>query len=241
MASLRRRNLTAVALGLYWTILLVLSHIPIPGMVYKAQVSDKALHFAAYLVLVFLMWFALRPDSKVNWRSAAVWGVILLLGCYSGIDELLQGYVGRNCDIRDFSANMAGVFAGLVCFSFLSFWPAMLAVSGISVFILTNLAKVNPFELVPVASIIFYGVVYSFFALVWVRCIGIFLRVRARQSSWLLAALALPAALLVSVEIFSVIAGRGFRPSRVIASAAGFALVVGVIMLVSGRRCKAFT
>jgi hypothetical protein len=221
--------------------LLVLSHIPIPGVVYKAQVSDKALHFVAYVILVFLLWFALRPDSKVNWRSAAVWGIILLLGCYSGIDEVLQGYVGRNCDIRDFSANMAGVLAGLALFSFLSFWPAMLAVSGVSVFILTNLAKVNPFELIPVASIVFYGAVYGFFALVWVRCIDIFLRVRARQLSWLLAALALPAALLVSVEVFSVIVGRGLRPSRMIGSAAGGIVLISVIMLVSRRGCKEFT
>jgi len=241
MAWSQRRKLTTVALVLYWTTVLVLSHITIPVVVYKAQVSDKALHFAAYLILVFLLWFALKPDSKVSWHSATVWGVILLLLCYSGIDELLQGYVGRNCDIRDFLANAAAVFAGLALFSFLSFWPAMLAVTGISVFILTNLAKVNPVELVPVASVIFYGAAYGVFALVWVRCINMLARLRASRLSWLFAALALPAALLTSVELFSVVVGRGFRPSRMIASAAGFTVLVVIIMLVSARRCKEFT
>jgi len=233
MALSQRRKSSIIALLIYWPALFVLAHIPIPDVIYRAGVSDKALHVLAYLVLVFLLWFAVAGEGKVRWNKPQPWLIILVVVWYGVIDELLQGYVGRNCDIVDFSANLVGVAAGLVLLSIVKFWPALLAVTGAAIFILANLARVNPAELLPVTSFVFYVLAYAVFTIVWVRYIHLFLSLKAPRSRWVLTALALPIALVVAVELFSVIVGRGLRSQRLIASVGGLVLVVGVILLVS--------
>src|SRR4030042_2153286 len=143
MVLSRRQKLTIISLLVYWPGVFILAHIPIPRLVYKAGVSDKGLHFIAYLILVFLLWFAISPNRKVNWRKAAAWLVLIVVVWYGVFDEVLQGYVGRTCDIRDFFADLAGTVAGLVLFTFFTFWPVLLAVTGIAIFILTNLIRAN--------------------------------------------------------------------------------------------------
>ena len=226
MALLLRQKLSIISLLIYWPTIFILAHIPIPELVYKAGVSDASLHVLTYLGLVFLLWFAISPEGKVNWRRPAVWLTLLVVICYGVADELLQRYVGRTCDIRDLSANVAGAFTGLILPTFLTFWPALLAVTAIAVFILTNLASVNPTELLPVTSTIFYLSAYATVTVLWIRYIHLFLLLKAPQLKWLIAASIMPTGFLVIVKLFSVILGKSFTVRSVVLSAVGIAAVV---------------
>jgi len=228
-----RQKLIIISLLLYWPAIFVLAHIPIPQLVYKAQVSDKTLHLITYLILVFLLWFAVSPDRRVNWRKAAVWWVFLIMAGYGGVDELLQGYVGRSCDIKDFLANLAGVTGGLILFSFLTFWPALLAVTGITIFCLTNLARANLTELVPVTNAMFHLLAYAVFTMLWIRQI-LPLPSKTSMPKRLIIALAVPIGLLLVVKLFSVVSGRYFTVFDVIISGAGIAIApVGYVFICS--------
>ncbi len=241
MALSLRQKLIIISLLLYWPTIFVLAHIPIPQLVYKAEVSDKTLHLVVYLILVFLLWFAVSPDRKVNWRKAAVWWVLLITAGYGGLDELLQGYVGRNCDIKDFLANMSGVSGGLILFSFLTFWPALLAVTGITIFLLTNLARANLAELVPVTNTMFHLFGYAIFTMLWIRQAHHRwirqihpLPSKTSRAKWLITALAVPTGLLLVVKLFSVISGRYFTVFDVIISGTGIAVAaVGYVFICS--------
>ncbi len=228
-----RQKLIIISLLLYWPAIFVLAHIPIPQLVYKAQVSDKTLHLITYLILVFLLWFAVSPDKKVNWGKAAVWWVFLIMAGYGGVDELLQGYVGRSCDIKDFLANLVGVSGGLILFSFLTFWPALLAVTGITIFCLTNLARANLTELVPVTNAMFHLLAYAVFTMLWIRQI-LPLPSKTSMPKRLIIALAVPIGLLLVVKLFSVVSGRYFTVFDVIISGAGIAIApVGYVFICS--------
>ena len=228
-----RQKLIIISLLLYWPAIFVLAHIPIPQLVYKAQVSDKTLHLVVYLILVFLLWFAVSPDKKVNWGKAAVWLVFLIMAGYGGVDELLQGYVGRSCDIKDFLANLVGVSGGLILFSFLTFWPALLAVTGITIFCLTNLARANLTELVPVTNAMFHLLAYAVFTMLWIRQIHP-LPSKMSMPKRLIIALAVPIGLLLVVKLFSVVSGRYFTVFDVIISGAGIAIApVGYVFICS--------
>ena len=232
MALSRRQKLTITSLLLYWPIIFILTHIPIPQLVRKAGVSDKSLHFIAFLILVFLLWFAISPDRKVNWRKAAVWWVFFVVVGYGAFDEWLQQYfVGRSGNVVDFLANLAGTFAGLVLFAFLTFWPAFLVVTGVTIFLLTNLTRVNLADLLPVTNATFHLFAYALFTLLWTRYMHFFLLLKAPKPKWLIAALALPIGFLSTVKLFSLISGRDFGLQDVIISAAGIAAVVATIYL----------
>ena len=164
-----RQKITIVALALYWAALVYVSHIPIPQVVYKAQVSDKWLHFLEYLNLIFLLWYSVRPDGKANWRAATVWVIFLISCVYGGIEELTQPYFGRQKDFMDFLANVAGSFTGMILFTFMTFWPSLLAVLAITILGVTNLAKADLSKLVPISDAAFHFFGYGLFALVWYR------------------------------------------------------------------------
>ncbi len=240
MALFRRQKLIIISLLLYWPTLFVLAHIPIPTMVRRAGVSDKSLHFMAYLILIFLLWCAISPDRKVNWRKAAVWWVLLVTVCYGVIDELLQGVVvGRSCDVMDFFADLGGVITGLILLTFFTFWPAFLVVTGITIFALTNLTRTSLSDLLPpAANLAFYLFTYGFFTMLWIQNISLFLPSKAPKLKWLIVASALPIGFLVAVKLFSVISRRDFRLQDVIIAAVGIAAVVVTIYLIDLFRCR---
>jgi VanZ family protein len=218
---------------LYWPGVFILAHIPIPQLVYKAGVSDKSIHFLAYLILIFLLWFAISPDNKVNWRRASVWWVLFVVVWYGVIDEVLQGYVGRTCDIRDFLADLAGTLAGLILFSFFTFWPVLLIVTGATIFTLTDFIRANLANLVPITNAMFHFFAYGFFTMLWLQCIHLFLPMKAPKAKWITAALAMPVCFLLTVKLFSVIFGKEFVVQDVIIAVAGITAVVVTTYLIA--------
>lgn len=240
MALSIRRKIVVGVLALYWPTLFILAHIPIPRVVREADVSDKSLHFLSYLVLTFLFWFAVRGNRKVSWRKAAVWWILLVVVWYGVVDELLQKFVaGRSCDVRDFVADVGGTVAGLVLFSFFSFWPAALVVAGIFIFAITNVARADVAELLPVASVLFYLLAYAGFTLLWLRTLEYFWPgwfSRRMTMQWVMLALACPAALLLAVKLTSVVFERTFIAWDMLISAAGIGIVVVGACVIAGRR-----
>jgi len=222
-----RQKLAIVPLLLYWPAIFIATHIPkAPAWLSRLGTSDKTLHFFAYLVLVFMLWFAISPGKKVNWRRAAVWWVLLVMVWYGVVDEWLQGYVGRSPDTRDFLADMAGVLTSLILLTVFPAWPVSLALTAATIVIATNVIRANTAEQLPVINAVFHLFGYGLFTLLWTRYIRHFLPVRPPQLRWLTGAFVLPAALLAAVELFCGIAGNDFRFSSIIISAAAITAVI---------------
>ncbi|MFA5250991.1 MAG: VanZ family protein [Phycisphaerae bacterium] len=233
MALFHRPKLTIISLLLYWPGIFILAHIPIPQLVYKAGVSDKSLHFLVYLILVFLLWFAISPHERVNWRRPAVWWVLFVVVWYGVADEVLQKYVGRSCDVMDFIADLAGALAGLILFSFFTFWPVLLIVTGTTIFTLTNFTRANLADLVPVANAMFNLFGYGFFTMLWIHNIYLFLPMKAPKLKWIITALALPLCFLFAARLFSVILGKDYGVKDVIVAVAGVTTVVAATYLIA--------
>jgi hypothetical protein len=208
------------------------THLPqVPRWIGQVPLSDKTLHYAAYLILIFLLWFAINPDRKVNWRKAPVWWILFIVVWYGAMDEWLQSYVGRDADIMDFFADLLGTVTGLIVLSFFPFWPASLAMTGAAIFILTNSLRANIAEQLPILDAAFHFCAYSFFSMLWARYIHNFLHVKPPQFRWFIGVLALPAGLLFAFEIFLLFAGNELRPLSMLTSFVGIITVVLIIFL----------
>lgn len=231
MAKSWRHRITIILLTLYWLMLFILAHIPMPQYVRKAGVSDKSLHFLAYLILTFLLWFSIRPDEKVNWRKAAVWWVFIIVAGYGAIDEVVQSFVGRTCDAMDIAANITGILTGLLLFTFFTFWSTALFVTGIVIFGITNLLRANLAELLPVTNTIFHLHAYAFFTAIWLYNMHLNTHEKTSDTKWLIKALAAPTGLLITVKIFSAIQGRHFTVPDTIASLGAVITVVAAVYL----------
>lgn len=240
MALSLQRKITVLALALYWPALFIIAHIPIPKVVLEAKVSDKCLHFLAYLILTFLLWFAIRGNKKVQWRKAAAWWMLLLVIWYGVVDELLQGVVaGRNCDIRDFFVDVAGTLTGLVIFSIFSFWPAALIVTALFIIVITNVARANVADLFPVTSTVFYLTAYTVFTFLWLRSLERYLlRLRSKRMSiqWMTLAPGAPVVLLLAVKLASMALGRTFMVRDMLVSTVGIGVVVTAAYIIAGHK-----
>lgn len=221
-----RHKLTLILLFIYWPVIFTLSHIPVPGLVREAGVSDKTLHFLVYLLLTFLFWFAVSPERKVNYRRVSLWWVFLVMAGYAIIDEVLQGYVGRNADMLDFVADVAGILAGLIMLTIFSFWPALLIVTGASIFLLSNVSKVSPADLLPVANAVFHLAGYSIFTLLWIVNMQAFLSNKTSRVKWVISAAAVPMCFLLFVKFFSLFYGKVLVASDVILAIGGIVVCV---------------
>jgi len=232
MTLTRRQKLTVAVLVLYWPIIFILSHIPVPHLVYKAQISDKILHLVVYLLLVFLVWFTISPNTKVNWRRAAVWWILLVIIWYGVLDEWLQAYVSRQPSAADFLADLAGAASALIVLSFFTFYPAALIITAVTIFLLTNLARTNPAELLPLGNALFHLFGYAFFTALWVRFIHHYLPFRPPQLKWILASIALPTALIIAVKLSTIILQRHFNLQCLFLAAAGTAITINTALVI---------
>jgi VanZ family protein len=243
MAFTRRRTVMVVLLALYWPLAFVLSHVPMPEVVRDARISDKGLHFLAYLVLTFLLFLAVKPFEKVRWRKATAWCVLGVALAYGICDELLQYYVaGRSTDVKDLVADAAGAVAALGVLTFLSFWPACVTVAGTVILTLGVFIRANVTHLLPVTATVFHFLAYAVFTLLWAGYLhqrGALGRIVTRG---LLACAAAPVALLVVVKVGGVLSGKAFSGWDMVAAAGGVLLASTTVAVAAGltrRRAQA--
>ncbi len=142
MVLLRRHKYILLSLGLYWPVLFLFTHIPLPNLTEKTGMSDKTMHILAYGILIFLVYCAICPYRRVNWKKALPWLLLAAMLGYGALDEWLQGKVGRTSDMGDLLADLGGAVGILLILTILDFWPALMTICGISVFSLANLSQI---------------------------------------------------------------------------------------------------
>jgi hypothetical protein len=229
----KRQKTTIAVLILYWITLNVLAHMTIPQVVYQAKVSDKWLHFLAYLNLVFLVWFSIYPDDKVRWRNKASWLVFLAVVIYGGIDELTQPYFGRTKDLMDFLANVKGTATGLVIFAFLTFWPALLAVWALSIFGVATLISADLSKVAPILDTVYHILAYAGFTLIWAQLINLYLSPQTIIRRLLLT-ISLPLGLMFFVKASSMFLSRYFTTAEILFSG-GAIIATGIVTCLFAR------
>jgi hypothetical protein len=114
-----------------------------------------------------------------------------------------------------------------------SFWPAALAGTAATIFVLANFMRGGLADVMPLTSMMFLLFAYGLFSLLWTGYMPDLLPLKAPESRWLIGALSLPFALLLAVESFSALVGNDFRLSHVAVSVAGIAVAIIAVYLIA--------
>lgn len=201
MQLLRRHKYILLSLGIYWPALFVLTHIPVPKIAEQSGMSDKTMHLLAYMALVFFVWLAISPYEKVNWRRMKVWLILAAIMAYGLFDEWLQSKVGRQMEWLDLLGDAKGAVLGLIILTFLSFWPAIIVVSTIFIFSLSNLSHLLTEYADYYFNTAFHLTAYTTLTLLWIQHLDRWLQYRRNHPLWPLVGLILPVGLLALVKI----------------------------------------
>lgn len=100
----------------YWIAMFVGTHIPNPEAIIGPEVSDKLLHFVAYFGLASLL-IGRRRLLASQWPTPRQLSrLLILVGVYAAVDELLQLVPGinRHADVWDALADGAGALTAAV-------------------------------------------------------------------------------------------------------------------------------
>lgn len=231
-----QRNAARIGLVFYWPVIFALTHSPrVVEWVRPAGVSDKTAHFVVYLVLGMLLWYAAAGYEKARPGAGAFWCAAAVLVGYSGLDEWLQGFVGRTVALADFVANVAGVAGAMFVVSIFRLRAALVVATAVVIFALSNLCRVDLGAVYPVTFAGLHAAAYGFFAVVlywWLNERSAPDKSEERLKLWAVAIL--PIVLLAAVKLFSVMLGRTFSVWDVAAGVAG-AAVVTLWFYVGGR------
>jgi len=160
---------------------------------------------------------------------------LIITIAYGIFDEWSQGFVpGRISDPHDLLADLMGMFAGLVAFSFFSFWPAGLLLTAAAILIWANIARTDLADSIPAANLLFHMVSYSALTAMWIQCMRMFIPAispRRSRAKWLLTASAASVVLLAITKLFSMIFNKDWSIENVVFAAAATAIVTSVFYL----------
>ena len=106
-------------LVVYWLLLFTATHLPQVPQELEPGFSDKWQHGLAYGLLAILLTFTLAARGRFHAGTALKSAFVL--AWYAAIDEWLQITVGRQCDLFDWYADIAGVIVGLTAASLIVF------------------------------------------------------------------------------------------------------------------------
>jgi len=241
MVLTRRRKALMAVLALYWPVLFVLTHIPMPEVVRRAHMSDKSLHLLSYMILAILLWSVVKPFEKVDWRRGTVWRVFVAVMVYGVVDECMQHYVAnRSTDAWDLLADAMGAFGALGLLTVFSFWPACVVAAGITIYTLAVFTRANLTALLPVTTTVFHLANYAVFTLLWMGCLRQLPLQKGAGRIAPDAAILTPVALMVVTKLSAVVSGKAFEGWDMVAALGGIlAAVAGVSVIDAlGRRRK---
>ena len=236
MKITKRMKTVWAVLAIYWPVLFVLTHVPILDVARKSGMSDKLMHVLAYMGLMMLVWWAVSPYERVDWRRWKVWLILAVVVWYGAADEWLQGYVGRSADMEDFVADLIGTLAGLVLLWALPFWPAVLVVTAVFIFCVSDLSRLDLLARYAVLNTGFQFGGYAVFTLAWIHSRGRFREAQGRAWSWLVQAVSLPLALLGFVKLAAWGLGKPILWPDCAAATAGMVLAAGASWLLFRAR-----
>ena len=221
MALPQRHKITPLIAAAYCLSLVAATHIPIPNWVRKTGFSDKTMHYFAYFILACLLWLAVSPYKKANWRQFRPWLILLTVILYGILDEVVQGFVGRSPDLFDFLSDIIGALTGFIAVSLLGFGHTMLLIAIVAAFALPGIINSGLIASGGPVEVIISFAAFLCLSAGWILDKRPILNLKPGRVYFIITSLLLPAAVLAGVKLFCVLRGTDFGAAAIIAAAAG--------------------
>jgi hypothetical protein len=203
MKTSREQKFFTFLLIFYWTGVFIATHIPVPGWTRKMGVSDKTMHFVAYMTLALLLWLGTSFEKKVDWKKLRPWFLSIIVILYGLADELLQHFTSRSADIKDFAANVGGLAAAMAVITILPGWHAVMIVITVCPLFVPAIVKSNLITQGSIPEVAVYMAGFGVITGAWIKYLSSLIRLNLRKSKLLLIFFAPPAGIILIVKLYA--------------------------------------
>ena len=203
MKANREQKFFTFILIFYWLGIFAATHIPIPIWTREMGVSDKTMHFVAYMTLAFLLWFSTSFEKKADWKKLRPWLLSAIVLLYGLVDELSQYFTRRSADPRDFAANALGIAIAMAMVTVIPACHSAMILITVCPFFLPALVRS---QLIPQGSILEVGVYLAGFACVtiaWIKYLSSVVGLNFRQFKYLPVFFAPPAGTVITLILYA--------------------------------------
>jgi hypothetical protein len=203
----KEKKFFIAVLVFYWLSLIVATHIPVPMWVRGMGVSDKTMHFAAYMVLTILVWLASSFDIKVKWNKLRPWLVLIFILFYGIADELSQHFIaGRSTDILDLTSDMIGAAAALIVLTFITGYHATMLLIAMGPIFLPAIVKTKIIKQDSLIEFVVYILAFAAISVAWIIYLDLILKIKHdKKFKCFLLYIVLPLVSLGSVILYALL------------------------------------
>jgi hypothetical protein len=222
----REQKIFTFILIFYWVSIFIATHIPIPGWTGKMGVSDKTMHFVAYMTLALLLWFGTSFEKKADWKKLRPWLLSAIVLLYGATDELLQHFTRRSVDPMDFAANMLGLAIAMATVTVLPACHIVMILVTVCPVFLPALVRS---QLIPQYSIFEAGVYLAGFAVItiaWIKYLSSVYNLNFRQPKYMPLFFAGPAGTVIIVKLYAALTDKPFGKTALLIALVSIALTL---------------
>jgi hypothetical protein len=236
MKATREQTFFTFILIFYWLGILAATHIPIPGWTRKMGVSDKTMHFVAYMTLALLLWFSTSFEKKADWKKLRPWLLSAIILLYGLVDELSQHFTRRSVDPGDFAANALGIAIAMAMVTVIPACHAAMILITVCPFFLPALVRS---QLILQGSILEVGVYLAGFACItiaWIEYLSSVVGLNFRQLKYLPVFFAPPAGTVITLIIYAKLTDKPFSTRALLSAFISIILTLFIRLLTTGKK-----
>lgn len=236
MKPTREQKFFTFILIFYWLGIFVATHIPVPGWTGKMGISDKTMHFAAYMTLALLLWFSTSFEKKADWKKLRPWLLSAIVLIYGLVDELLQHFIRRSADPEDFAANTLGLATAMVLVTVLPACHAAMILITVCPFFLPALVKSQLLKPDSILEATVYLAGFAGVTFAWIKYLSSIFYVNSRRAKFLPVFFAPPAATVAAVKLYAGLTDKPLDATALLSAFVSITLTLFIWRLATKKR-----
>ncbi len=236
MKTDKEQKLFTIILIFYWLGILIATHISVPNWTRQMGMSDKTMHFAAYMILTLLLWLGTSFEIKADWKRLRPWLLSVIVLIYGAADELSQHFMNRSTDIKDFAANLAGMAAGMAIVSFLSAHHIIMIIITVCPLFAPSIVKAKLIAQGSILEIAAYAAGFVIITTAWKIYLSSIFRLNLRKNKLLPIFFAPPIGIVLIVKIYAQFTGKPFDMNAILSSLVSIILTLLFWCLISKNK-----
>jgi|GEM_PF-2199276 len=229
--SKEKKFFTAILI-FYWIGIFFATHIPIPYWTRRMGVSDKIMHFAAYLVLALLLWLSTSFEKKANWKKIRPWLLMGIVAVYCISDELSQYFMrGRSVDPYDLIANILGATAAMTLVTIIPSQHAAMALFVICPVFLPALVRSTLIAQGSMVEIAAYSTSFVIITIAWIQYFSSVYKLNPKQLKYIPIFFAGPVGTAAILKIYAMLTNKPMGKAAILSAFAAIILTLIILPL----------